>query len=363
MENKSNRIIFIDLMRALAVLMMVQGHTIDTLLADAYRTYESPFFKIWFMVRGFTAPIFMFTSGVVFTYLLKNQKKPFRENPRVKKGLKRFLNLVLLGYFLRFPTFQIFDFSSVSFYQWRTFFVVDALHLIGFGLLFIIGLTYLTEKLKTNDYFFYTLGAFSLFFASIFTEQIDWINIFPLPIASYLYSGTNSLFPFFPWAGYVLGGALLGTYLSRNRATISEKSITLKLLTAGMVLILSSELLDVMQYYFYSKVNYWTAPLSLITFRLGMVLMLNSAMSFIASKVNSIPILIRQVGTHTLVIYAVHVIILYGSAWIPGIYGDFAKSFNTLHSAIAGIIMITLMIIMVVAIEKFKVVFIEQKRR
>ena len=349
-------------MRALAVLMMVQGHTIDTLLADAYRTNESSFFNVWFMVRGFTAPIFMFTAGVVFTYLLKNQKKPFRENPRVRKGLKRFLNLVVLGYFLRFPTFQIFDFSSVAKEQWQTFFVVDALHLIGFGLLFIILLTYLTEKFKANDYFFYLTGALFFFLASLFTEQIDWINFFPLPIASYFYSGTNSLFPFFPWAGYVLSGALLGTYLSRNKAAISEKSLTIKLLISGIILILSSELMEVIQYYFYTNVKFWTSPLSLITFRLGMVLMLNSAMSFIASKVNSIPIIIRQVGTHTLVIYAVHVIILYGSAWIPGIYGDFAKSFNTLHSAIAGIVMITLMIAMVLVIEKFKVVFIEQKK-
>ncbi|MDX9923675.1 MAG: heparan-alpha-glucosaminide N-acetyltransferase domain-containing protein [Ignavibacteriaceae bacterium] len=172
MENKSNRIIFIDLMRALAVLMMVQGHTIDTLLADAYRTNESSFFNVWFMVRGFTAPIFMFTAGVVFTYLLKNQKKPFRENPRVRKGLKRFLNLVVLGYFLRFPTFQIFDFSSVAKEQWQTFFVVDALHLIGFGLLFIIILTYLTEKFKVNDYFFYFAGVIFFFLASLLTEQM-----------------------------------------------------------------------------------------------------------------------------------------------------------------------------------------------
>jgi hypothetical protein len=160
----------------------------------------------------------------------------------------------------------------------------------------------------------------------------------------------------------VLCGALLGTYLSRNKAAISEKSLTIKLLISGVILILSSELMDIIQYYFYTNVKFWTSPLSLITFRLGMVLMLNAAMSFIASKVNSIPIIIRQVGTHTLVIYAVHVIILYGSAWIPGIYGDFAKSFNTLHSAIAGIVMITLMIAMVLVIEKFKVVFIEQKK-
>ncbi|MDH7605331.1 MAG: heparan-alpha-glucosaminide N-acetyltransferase domain-containing protein, partial [Melioribacter sp.] len=68
------RVIFIDMMRAFAVLMMVQGHTIDTFLSNEYRTTESILYNIWFTIRGFTAPIFMFSSGTVFTYLLRLHK-------------------------------------------------------------------------------------------------------------------------------------------------------------------------------------------------------------------------------------------------------------------------------------------------
>ena len=69
MKSSRRRIIFLDMMRALAVLMMVEGHTVDAFLADQFRDSTSVAFNIWFSIRGFTAPIFMFTSGVVFTYL------------------------------------------------------------------------------------------------------------------------------------------------------------------------------------------------------------------------------------------------------------------------------------------------------
>jgi uncharacterized membrane protein len=36
--SKPQRVVFLDLLRALAVVMMVQGHTIDLLLANEYRS-------------------------------------------------------------------------------------------------------------------------------------------------------------------------------------------------------------------------------------------------------------------------------------------------------------------------------------
>ncbi|MCK5085941.1 MAG: DUF1624 domain-containing protein, partial [Melioribacteraceae bacterium] len=59
--NSNNRIQYLDLMRAFAVIMMLQGHTIHVLLADEYRTFDSLIYSIWHSLRGFTAPVFMFT--------------------------------------------------------------------------------------------------------------------------------------------------------------------------------------------------------------------------------------------------------------------------------------------------------------
>src|SRR5512143_1782622 len=98
LSSKKNRIIFIDLMRAFAVLQMVQGHTTDVLLAGSYRSPDFPIYAAWLFMRGMTAPIFMFSAGTVFTYLFRLNHEPFKKNPRTKKGFKRVFLLVFLGY-------------------------------------------------------------------------------------------------------------------------------------------------------------------------------------------------------------------------------------------------------------------------
>jgi hypothetical protein len=71
--------------------------------------------------------------------------------------------------------------------------------------------------------------------------------------------------------------------------------------------------------------------------------------------VNSIPKFFILVGRNTLLIYIVHLMILYGSAWNPGIDLLFAKSFGAWGAIGSALVMITLMGIMVYLINKFKI--------
>jgi len=43
---QSNRLYFIDAVRAFAILMMLQGHFIDTLLAPVYKDYSNTAYTI-----------------------------------------------------------------------------------------------------------------------------------------------------------------------------------------------------------------------------------------------------------------------------------------------------------------------------
>ena len=125
---------------------MVQGHTVDALLAPEFRSEQYPVYLLWEFMRGMTAPIFMFTAGTVLTYLFRLVNEPFMHNPRVKKGFLRFLLLVSIGYLLRYPTYKIFDFSDVTKDRLDIFFAVDVLQLIGFGLLFVMMCAYIAEN-------------------------------------------------------------------------------------------------------------------------------------------------------------------------------------------------------------------------
>lgn len=348
---KPKRIIFLDIMRAIAVLMMVQGHTIHTFLDHDLRTTDSVFYIIWFTMRGFTAPIFMFTAGVVFTYLL-HLKTNTHNKTRLIKGLKRFILLVVLGYLLRYPTYKVFDFSDVTTAQWRIFFGVDALHLIGFGLLFIILLTLIAEKIKISPYVLLTVATLFFFLLYPAAANINWIEFLPAPVAAYFYTGSGSLFPFFPWAGYVLAGAIVGLYLAHHPLIYKEKLFGLKVITVGSVFTLVYFVVSLVSWNYFPQSADAIYKVNIISLRVGVVLLLNGIISIAAIRLENIPNIIKLIGRHTLIIYVVHLVILYGSAWVPGLYNDFGGTLNTIYSLLAVAAMYFLMGGMVYFIHK-----------
>ena len=354
-SSKKNRIIFIDLMRAFAVLQMVQGHTVDVLLANNYRNLDFPIFHFWLFMRGMTAPIFMFTAGTVFTYLFRLVNKPFKDNPRVKKGIKRFLLLLFLGYLLRYPSPTVFNFSKVSEAQWNTFFAVDVLHLIGFGIFFIMVFLFLSEKLKFNDYFVFVLGALLFFGLYPHFSKINWINIFPQWLAGYFYTGTGSNFPLFPWAGYVVAGGVLGSYLAKHPLVFKSYKFSINLAAWGIILIVIALIGNEIEIAVYGQSNFWTTSPNLIFLRLGIVLILNSLVSLISIKVESIPRIFILIGRNTLLIYVVHLTILYGSAWNPGLIAILDHSLGVWNTVGVALLMILTMTAMVYIIHKFKI--------
>ncbi|MCH7828122.1 MAG: acyltransferase [Bacteroidetes bacterium] len=350
----NKRIIFLDLMRAFAVLMMVQGHTIDMLLANQFRDNNSFIYYSWNFMRGMTAPIFLFTAGTVFTYLFVLQNKKATDNPRLRKGLKRFLLLVFLGYLLHYPTAKIIDFSSVTAEQWKAFFAVDVLQLIGFGILFLIALLYLSEKIKIKpSYLFLTFGLLFIYLNPV-VQSIEWKSFLPVQIAGYFYSGTGSNFPLFPWCSYLFFGGILGYHLAAHTGGHKKPKFGISLFLIGAALIISAFAGDRMEIIINGTSDFWGDSPNLILYRLGIVLILNSIFCLVAVKVEKIPNLIILIGRHTLSIYFVHLIILYGSTWSLGVSYFMADSLDIWKSIGSALIMILLMIGMVISIRMIK---------
>jgi uncharacterized membrane protein len=355
-NSKKNRIIFIDLLRAFAVLQMVQGHTVDVLLSNDYRNFDSIIFSAWFFMRGMTAPIFLFTSGTVFTYLFRLAKEPFQSNPRVKKGVYRFLLLVGLGYIIRYPTYKIIDFSDVTVEQFSIFYAVDVLQLIGFGLLFILISAYISEKFGQKDKLIFYISALFFFVLWPFFQNVAWSNYLPVPIANYFYQNHGSLFPLFPWVGYMFCGAVLGSYLAKHPDVFKTTRFTINLLLIGSILIVIFILLKLVQLNSENgKVIYFTDSYSLLSLRVGFVLILNSVVAFISLKIKSIPKILVLIGRNTLLIYVVHLILLYGSAWSPGLIMLFDKSLNVWSTIGTALLMIFSMTILVMVIHRLKI--------
>jgi len=334
------RILAIDLMRAFAVFMMVQGHTVHSLLNVSSINTNSFVFQTWLFFRAFTAPLFIFSSGLVFSYLLFQKKFDFKANSRISKGINRGITLILIGYLLRFPTIKIFNLSYTSHSQWLTFFTVDALHLIGVGLLLIILIAYLSAKIRINPIISFAILTIIVFLVSPFISKIGWNNSDNILIASYFTSKFGSIFPLFPYLEFIFFGAIFGIIIAQNRELITKKKILFALFLVGSILFYFSHLVD----YVY-----------LDSFlRFGAILILFSVFGFIGSHRNSLPRIVESFSKNSLWIYIIHLIILYGSPTSIGLT-HIVGNLSAELTIFLAVFMVILMAIISLGIDKLRV--------
>jgi len=295
------------MVRAFAILMMLQGHFIDTLLEVDYRDASHVIYRIWRYFRGITAPTFFTISGLIFTYLLLRAKARGEDQFRMRKGLIRGLMLIGIGYLLRIPIFEwflgIFD---------TYFLVVDVLQIIGLSLIGIVFLYFICFK-KTILFSIVCLGLGIIIFVTEPLYRNLTLDTIPLVFSNYISTNNGSIFTILPWFGYMAFGAYIAGAFYRHLDKPNFKPATLTLLfTIGYLLIeWSSHGL-----YYLSK---WTdiqlfldaASYNYLFTRLGNVLIYFAL--FYALENYLKPPLLLKIGQKTLSIYVIHFIIIYGS--------------------------------------------------
>jgi len=323
MNEKSKRLYFIDAMRAWAILMMLQGHFIDGLLDPLFRDDTNLFYSLWKYFRGITAPVFFTVSGLIFTFLLlKNPLKGFN-NPRVKKGIIRGLQLIGIGYLLR-ANFLGLLFGEI----YDTFYLVDVLHCIGLSLLGIIAIYLLTVKQKS--YIFPSVLGFigvSLFLLEPIYATASF-NFFPQAIANYFAKNSGSVFTIIPWFGYTALGAVISILFLKYKENKYFYPITIisSLCTGLLLIFFSSDMFIYLSSI--TNINLFTAihDNNYLFIRFGDVLVILSIFMSLRSLLTNQTIF--KLGQSTLSIYIIHFIILYGSFTGLGLYRFFSHSLS-----------------------------------
>jgi len=232
---------------------------------------------------------------------------------------------------------------------------VDVLQLIGFGLLFILLAFYLSDKLKIGDFIIFPVFIGLNILGYAIFENIAWKEFLHPVFAGYMYKGTGSNFPLFPWLTYLFCGAILGSYLAKNAQVFKTVKFSVGLIVIGILFILSAFLFDLFEIYFWGKSYFWTTSPNLVFVRIGIVLLLTSMFSFISIKMTSIPKILILLGRNTLLIYIVHLLILYGSPWNVGLIKYFDKSLDPITTMVIALIMIAAMIGLVLLVYLFNI--------
>lgn len=305
----------VDIARVLAILFMIQGHALDVLLAPAHR--QGALFDLWLFLRGLTAPMFFILSGASFTLAsMRNGDLYAQPSWKLFRRLGRFAFFVGLGYAMHLPAATLRDFQFVDAAGWQAWFQADVLQCIG---LTLIGLQILVLLAGTPARLALWSGGASaaIILLTPLAWAVDWTARLPLPIAAYFNAQTGSYFPLFPWAGYVLFGVALGYQLRQWSAMPGR--LTRLLTVVGVALGLAGLLFIKPLASLYVHLDFWKTSPSLFLIRAACVCFLLAFFAWVTARYRLPVRTCRTIAQESLLIYFVHLCILYGSIWNPGL--------------------------------------------
>ena len=359
MKQTTSRLIFIDIIRAFAICMMLEGHFIDGLLAPEYRDENNLFYATWHYIRGMTAPVFFTVSGFIFTYLLIKEQNPAKmgwNHVRVQKGVRRGINLIIIAYLLRANILNLFTPGYTDMNVRR----VDVLHCIGLSLLFLIAFYLLTYRRKNRlRMSIMLLGTtFVAFFFEPIYSHLTY-EYLPMALANYFTKENGSVFTIFPWFGYASLGGFMGFLFYKNRENPHlYRNMIIWYIFLGVILITfpywMGKIADTLQIHSLQLIAHGDYLIK----RIGNVLLF-FALFMILRHVITSPTL-QKIGQNTLSIYVIHYIILYGSFTGMGLYRYFHDQL-TPWQAIIGAILFVIVTILITFLYMRKEALIDQK--
>ena len=294
---RKNREIYIDAFRGLMALVMVQGHVCDTLLSPG--TKAEALYQLQLLFHGSTAPGFLFASGFVAGL----PRAPLSLSASVRRA-RRLLFILGVGYALHLPFLSVWKTAlEATPAQKAELFACNALQVIAVSQLLMLVLQWAAGRrwiAAAGITALAVLAAAPGVWASRASARV------PPFVGAYLDAVTiPSIFPLFPFAAFVLAGAVAGAALGRQDPAVRNRRAVvwgLGLLAAGVLAALALR----------GIVPFWGPSPGYALMRLGGLLLLLRAVLEIAERgwpgVRTLALL----GHETLLVYVFHLYLLFG---------------------------------------------------
>jgi uncharacterized membrane protein len=340
----AHRVIFIDLARALAVVFMVYGPSVDALLARQYRA--GTWFDVWQFQRGLTSCLFLLLSGFAFSIATARHWPSHTTWSRsLLRRTRRFSLFVVLGYALHFPVSRFADLTTASHERWQSFLAVDVLQLIGVSFVLVQVLVLIARTRRA-----FMIAALMLAAGAVVVTpalwSMDWSPPLPMVLGAYLApSAAGSQFPLFPWAAYVLLGAGLGQIYARWGAAHLSTYANAVLLGPGVLLVACGLTLAFAAPHAFGAGQWsWLPPQVMV--RAGSCLVGLALMAHASASMTRLPHVFGAVAQETLLIYFVHLCIVYGSIWNTGLAQRFGASLTPGETVLTVVIVLGSMVLL-----------------
>jgi uncharacterized membrane protein len=293
----ARRIPALDAARALGVVAMVCGHTLDALLAPAARAL--PAVAAYWQYRGLTAPLFLTVSGWAVATAI--EASPARGRAIVAARAPRVLLLLGLGYALHWPAWAAHGILVGHRPTWRHLLAFDALHCIALALLAVAALFAASASRAARVAALAGLAT-ALAAAAPLLPELRATGIPEIAWEQAL-RGTSS-FPVVPWAAYFAAGAAIGV-LARSAA---PWALAAGAACAGAALVGAAHAAGL------TGLAPWSPVL--LVLRLGQVLLVLAALALVPPRLAAGA---APLGRASLFVYVLHVPVVYGWGTYAGL--------------------------------------------
>jgi uncharacterized membrane protein len=354
------RLAYIDWMRGLACVLMIQAHCYDSWLNPEAR--KTLLYRWSQELSTLPAPIFLFLCGVSFALVTEGLRQKNKPGSQIfKTALLRGAEILGLGFLLRVQEFVLGYPKS----PWTDLFKVDVLNILGVSIIFmalfwrLVNMGGLPEAgASAGSVALQTVNSvgrwrnrvigLSLLIAAVIAIATPplWTthrpSFLPWMLESYINgvhnfaSPTPWIFSIFPWCGFAFVGLAFGSFLFSDFAQRKEVAALGIVGAIGVLVCALSLWWDCSSVKFYAVYDYWHSSPNFFLMRCGILLLLTLAIFAWChwgwATEGFSPFI--QFGKTSLLVYWVHIEFVYGRLSI------LPKFRSTIPLATAGLVVI-----------------------
>jgi len=310
---------------------MVLAHVVDSWTRDADRHGE-PFFSLFF-IGGSASPLFLFLAGLAGS--MSAASKARREGSHragAAAARARGWEIFILGLVFRVQA-QLLGFGPLA-----NLFKVDMLNTMGLTLV-AASWIWQSSAIRSRRVLLFAAATAAFSFSTPLVRAVPWLAWLPDPIEAYLRpAGVYTAFPLFPWAGFLLAGALVGDLVDAVRL-MPARNIWLQ---AGLSVAAAAGVwlawLASFQPALFPTARFWHDSPTFFFIRLG-IAVLTIPMAWLIERLVWQPVLrpVATLGRSSLFVYWIHIEMVYGVIAEP------IKAELTVWQSLLGTIAMTLL--------------------
>jgi uncharacterized membrane protein len=305
---------YLDWLRGLAVLIMIEAHTVDswTIAADRGRTVYS--YAI--ITGGFGAPIFLFLAGVALVLGAGSRLRKGMSHEQVTAAARRRgWQIFGLAFLFRLQSWILSGGAPLA-----TLLKVDILNVMGLAMLAAANIWGAT-RFRRSRFMLFAIATIAAAMLTPLVRATPWLAALPDPLEWYLrpFPGRTT-FTLFPWAGFLFAGAATGVLLENMERPADERRFHIALAFAGPAIASAGYGASFLPA-IYSQTNFWTSSPTFFFLRVGVLLLLLPLAYAWEHRWWSDPARrsepMQAFGRASLFIYWIHVEMVYGVISAP----------------------------------------------